>query len=53
MNLRELVIERICYAVDEQTLIRDYGLSDKCLESLSDLDLLELYEDVVFIDVVE
>ena len=47
MNLRELIIERIFYAVDEQTLIRDYGVFEDELDEMTDLDLFELFEDVM------
>lgn len=46
MNLRELMIERILFMIDEEDLLDDYGLHDDDLPGLSDLDLLELYEDV-------
>ena len=46
MNLRQLIIERILYAVDETTLIRDFGAFPEELEQMSDLDLFELFEDV-------
>lgn len=47
MNLREMIIERIHYAVDEYTLREEFSLETKEVAELSDLDLLELYEDVV------
>jgi hypothetical protein len=47
MNLRELIIERIFYAVDEQTLISEYGVFEDELENMNDLDLFELFEDVM------
>ena len=46
MTLRELIIEHILYAVDETTLIRDFGAFPEELEQMSDLDLFELFEDV-------
>ena len=45
--LRMLMIERILYAVDEQTLISEYGVFEDELESMNDLDLFELFEDVM------
>ena len=47
MNLRELMIGRIIFAVTDVELMRDYALSEDDLESLSDMDLFELYESVV------
>ena len=46
LTLRELIIERILYAVDETTLIRDFGAFPEEMEQMSDLDLFELFEDV-------
>ena len=47
MNLRELIVERILYAVDEETLSEEFSLTVDEVSELSDLDLLELFEDVV------
>lgn len=46
MNLRQLMIERILFAVDESTLISQYGVFEDELDGMSDLDLFELFEDV-------
>jgi hypothetical protein len=46
MNLRQLVIERILYAVTEETLIGHYGVFADELDEMPDLDLFELFEDV-------
>ena len=46
MTLRELIIERILYAVDETTLIRDFGAFPEELQQMNDLELFELFEDV-------
>ena len=47
MNLRQLIIERILYAVDESTLIAEYGVFEDELETMNDLDLFELFEDIM------
>ena len=47
MTLRELLIERILFACDEQTLIRDFGMTEDEVEDLADVDLFEIYEDVM------
>lgn len=49
MNLRELLIERILYACDEDEMRDRYYMEGNLyqeLNVLSDADLLELYEDV-------
>ena len=50
MTLRELMIERILFAVDEDEL-RDRYMMERDLEdelkAMSDLDFLELYESVM------
>lgn len=49
MNLRELIIGRILYAVSDEELQETYQLDEDGLENLSDLDLFELYEEVVLV----
>ena len=46
MNLHELMTERILFVIDEEDLLEDYGLREEDVATLSDLDLLELFEDV-------
>lgn len=46
MNLRELMTERMLYAVNEEILETVYGISLAELDTLTDLDFLELYEEV-------
>lgn len=48
MNLRELVIERILWAVSEEELSAHYHTTEDELTNLSDADLLDLYDDVTF-----
>lgn len=48
MNMRELVIQRILFAVSDEQLISEYGVFENEIDSMSDLDLFELYEAVVF-----
>ena len=47
MTLRELLIERVLFACDNHTLIHYYGMTDDDVEELSDVDLFEMYEDVM------
>lgn len=46
MTLRELMVERILFIIDEEDLIKDYKIKEDEVAELSDIDLLELYEDV-------
>lgn len=46
MNLRELMIERILFVIDPDDLMDKYNVTDEDISDLSDLDLLELFEDV-------
>lgn len=48
MNLRELVIERILWAVSAEDLAAHYHTTEADLANLSDTDLLDLYDDVTF-----
>lgn len=51
MNLHDLIIERILFAADEGVLRDQYHMTgnlEQELRRLSDTDLLEMYEDVVF-----
>jgi hypothetical protein len=47
MNLRELLIERILFAMTEAELLEHQLTADQ-LEDLADVDLFELYEEHVF-----
>ena len=47
MNLRDLIIQRITYAVTEETLISDYGVFEDELFEMPDLELFELFEDIM------
>lgn len=49
--IRKLMIERILFALDEQTMIMEYGICEDELQELSDLDIFELYEEVMGIGV--
>ena len=46
MKLRDLLFERILFLVDEDDLREKYELTEEGVADLSDLDLLELFEDV-------
>lgn len=47
MNLRELMIERILFSVSDEELRNEFHLSDDDILELSDMDLFELYENVM------
>lgn len=47
MTLRELIIERILFAMTEQELLQHQLTADE-LSTLSDVDLFELYEEHLF-----
>ena len=47
MNLRDLIIERILYATTDEQLESMFDISEDEMTTLSDLDLLELYEEVI------
>ena len=46
MTLREMMIERILFAATEEDLWLMYQVSADDLDSLTDVDLFELYENV-------
>ncbi len=46
LTLRDLVIERILFALSEEELREDYSLTEDDVLDMSDLDLFELYEDI-------
>jgi hypothetical protein len=46
MTLREMMTERILFAVDESILATEFDISPDEIAELSDLDFLELYEEV-------
>jgi hypothetical protein len=46
MTLREMMTERILFAVDESILATEFDISPDEISTLSDLDFLELYEEV-------
>lgn len=46
MTLRELIIERIHFAMDEEELAELYSVHGDELEDLSDIDLFDIYEEI-------
>ena len=47
MNMRELVIERILFAFDDDDLMDYFQITESGLEDLTDCDLLEIYEESI------
>jgi hypothetical protein len=48
MNLRELMTEQILFAISDSDLAAQYNIVPSEIETLSDLDFLELYQDVTY-----
>ena len=46
MTLREMMTERILFSVDDTTLATEFNISPDEIATLSDLDFLELFEQV-------
>lgn len=47
MTLREMIVERILYCVTEKDLNDTFMVTVDELPTLSDVDLMELYDDVM------
>ena len=50
MNLRELIIEYILFAYDEQRLLERFQITEGEIASLSDVDLLEIYDTTLLFE---
>ena len=48
LTLREMMIERIMFTIDEDVLSECYQTTEDEMQHMSDTDLMDLYEDVVF-----
>ena len=48
LTLREMIVERILFAVDNDVLEDYYHITEDEINHLSDSDLLDLYDDVVW-----
>jgi hypothetical protein len=53
LNLREMMIEYICFAFEEQELITKFQVSEHELSDLCDLDLLEIYDQTILSPIQE
>lgn len=47
LTIRELMVEYILFCYDEDTLMCEQGLTEADVANLSDIDLLELYDQTV------
>ena len=47
MSLRDMIIERIMFAVTEDELRDEFMVTENELVDLSDTDLMELFDDVM------
>lgn len=48
LTLREMLIERIMFAHDTDVLQDMYRVTEDEMQHMTDSDLLDLYEDIVF-----
>ena len=48
LTLREMIVERILFAVDTDVLEDNYNITEDEMQHMSDVELLDLYEDVVY-----
>jgi hypothetical protein len=53
MTLRELMIEYICFAFSDEDLQALFHITDDELSELSDVDLLEIYDQTLLSPVAE
>ena len=51
MSLRELMIEYILFAFSEEELLQRFQVSEEDLSSISDLDILEIYDKTLLVEV--
>jgi hypothetical protein len=53
MKLRELMTEYILFAFDEQELMQKFQVTEDELADMSDIDLLEIYDQTLLTPVKE
>lgn len=49
MTLRELMTEYILFAFDEQELMQQFQITEDELQDMSDIDLLEIYDQTLLL----
>lgn len=47
LTIRELMIEYICFAFDEDELVENFHVTESELSNLCDVDLLEIYDQTL------
>ena len=52
MSMRELMIEYIMFAFTDEQLMELYQVTEEELPELSDVDLLEIYDQTLLMDLV-
>jgi hypothetical protein len=50
MKLRDLMIEYIMFAFDDVELMKRFDITEHELYNISDVDLLEIYDQTLLID---
>jgi hypothetical protein len=53
MNLRELMIEYILFANDDNALMNEFQVLESELPELSDIDLIEIYDKTLLAELTE
>jgi len=53
MNLRELITEYILFAFDDKELMANFQLTEDEVKDLSDVDLLEIYDQTMLFHMPE
>lgn len=53
MTLRELMVEYILFAFDEQQLMAKFSITEEELALLADVDLLEIYDQTLLTPIEE
>lgn len=48
LTLREMIIERIYFTVDADMLEEFYHVNEDDIQHMNDMDLIDLYEEVIF-----
>ena len=50
MNIRELITEYILFAFSEEELLQKFSLTEDEIHSLTDVDLLEIYDQTLLFE---
>ena len=47
ITMREMMVEYICFAFDDDQLMNKFHVTEEELSNLSDVDLLEIYDQTL------